>query len=292
MIKFLNMYDISIIGSGASGIAIANKLSKSKNKILLISESDLGRSGYEYKEKQKYKNEISRYRGYFGSLNIWGNVCRPLDKIDFSDPSYIPDKKYFVEASKLLNCSYGIKYWFSSNLHHNLFDRKLCKILSNNKFKQNTYTMNLPPRPINDSLVKKAYTFYNSAEQKISGTKVVCSNVSVEYISKVGSIYSIQGFCKKTKKTINIHSKKIVLATGSISNFEIITRSILFKKLEEKNSILSKIGKNISDHFQGNFGALILDVWSAETSPKALLGIIWTALLLIGLFVTEKNEKN
>jgi L-asparagine transporter-like permease len=40
------------------------------------------------------------------------------------------------------------------------------------------------------------------------------------------------------------------------------------------------------------FGALILDVWSAETSPKALLGIIWTALLLIGLFVTEKNEKN
>ena len=40
------------------------------------------------------------------------------------------------------------------------------------------------------------------------------------------------------------------------------------------------------------FGALVLDIWSAETSPKALLGIIWTALLLIGLFVTEKNEKN
>ena len=40
------------------------------------------------------------------------------------------------------------------------------------------------------------------------------------------------------------------------------------------------------------FGALILDIWSAETSPKALLGIGWTALFLIGLFFAEKNESN
>ena len=40
------------------------------------------------------------------------------------------------------------------------------------------------------------------------------------------------------------------------------------------------------------FGALVLDMWSAETSPKALLGIGWTALFLIGLFFAEKNEKN
>ena len=39
------------------------------------------------------------------------------------------------------------------------------------------------------------------------------------------------------------------------------------------------------------FGALVLDMWSAETSPKALLGIGWTALFLIGLFFAEKNEK-
>ena len=39
------------------------------------------------------------------------------------------------------------------------------------------------------------------------------------------------------------------------------------------------------------FGALVLDIWSAQTSPKALLGIGWTALLLVGLYLTEKNEK-
>tara|TARA_B100001121_G_scaffold121437_1_gene106501 strand:+ start:478 stop:651 length:174 start_codon:yes stop_codon:yes gene_type:complete len=41
------------------------------------------------------------------------------------------------------------------------------------------------------------------------------------------------------------------------------------------------------------FGALVLDIWSAETSVfKGLLGLGWTALLLIGLFFAEKHEKN
>ena len=39
------------------------------------------------------------------------------------------------------------------------------------------------------------------------------------------------------------------------------------------------------------FGALVLNLWSAETSPKSLLGILWTALFLVGLFYSEKNEK-
>ena len=41
------------------------------------------------------------------------------------------------------------------------------------------------------------------------------------------------------------------------------------------------------------FGALFLKIWSADTSVfKGLLGLGWTALLLIGLFFAEKYEKN
>ncbi len=41
------------------------------------------------------------------------------------------------------------------------------------------------------------------------------------------------------------------------------------------------------------FGALFLDIWSADTSVlKGLLGLGWTALLLIGLFFAEKHEKD
>ena len=39
------------------------------------------------------------------------------------------------------------------------------------------------------------------------------------------------------------------------------------------------------------FSALVLDLWSAETGPKAFIGIIWTAILLIALFYCEKNER-
>ena len=41
------------------------------------------------------------------------------------------------------------------------------------------------------------------------------------------------------------------------------------------------------------FGALVLNIWSADTNVfKGLLGLGWTALLLIGLFFAEKNEGN
>ena len=40
-------------------------------------------------------------------------------------------------------------------------------------------------------------------------------------------------------------------------------------------------------------GALVFKIWSADTSVfKGLLGLGWTALLLIGIFFSEKNEKN
>ena len=35
------------------------------------------------------------------------------------------------------------------------------------------------------------------------------------------------------------------------------------------------------------FGALVLDLWSAETGPKALIGMAWTALFLIALYFAE-----
>ena len=41
------------------------------------------------------------------------------------------------------------------------------------------------------------------------------------------------------------------------------------------------------------FGALVLKIWGADTSVlKGLLGLGWTALLLIGIFFAEKNENN
>ena len=38
------------------------------------------------------------------------------------------------------------------------------------------------------------------------------------------------------------------------------------------------------------FGALALDMWSAETGPKVFVGIVWTVILLITLHYTEMHE--
>ena len=38
-------------------------------------------------------------------------------------------------------------------------------------------------------------------------------------------------------------------------------------------------------------GMFVLDIWSAETSPKALLGIAWTTLFAIALFFAEKEKE-
>ncbi len=38
------------------------------------------------------------------------------------------------------------------------------------------------------------------------------------------------------------------------------------------------------------FGALVLDLWSAETGPKAFIGIVWTAILLVALLYADKYE--
>ena len=56
---------------------------------------------------------------------------------------------------------------------------------------------------------------------------------------------------------------------------------------------MSKVTIVISIYILGLiFGALFLDIWSADTSVfKGLLGLGWTALLLIGLFFADKNEK-
>ena len=37
------------------------------------------------------------------------------------------------------------------------------------------------------------------------------------------------------------------------------------------------------------FGALVLNIWSAETGPKAFIGIIWTAILLIATFLCRQK---
>ena len=39
------------------------------------------------------------------------------------------------------------------------------------------------------------------------------------------------------------------------------------------------------------FGALVLNLWSADTGPKVFVGFAWTIILLITLHYADKYEK-
>ena len=39
------------------------------------------------------------------------------------------------------------------------------------------------------------------------------------------------------------------------------------------------------------FGALALELWSADTGPKTFIGVFWTGILSITLLYKDKYEK-
>ena len=39
------------------------------------------------------------------------------------------------------------------------------------------------------------------------------------------------------------------------------------------------------------FGALVLELWSADTGPKAFIGMIWTIIFIIALFYADKYDQ-
>lgn len=258
MTKAFIMIDIAIIGAGASGLTLATKFSMSNDRVALLSEKKLGTFSHSYKSKL-FKNEISGYKGLGGGLNVWGNVCRPLDPEDYKFKSLYPKKKYFYEASKLLNCEFGNRFWFSENKLFDIGDSDINTILSENNINQNIYSMTIPPRGISLDVINKIYSVIKSCDLKNNhAKKIVVDDIKIYSIRlNKNKTYSIIGRCQNTNKQILIKAKKIVMASGTVNNFEIISRSILNKLLPNHNNILSKIGINISDHIQGNIGALL-----------------------------------
>ena len=78
----------------------------------------------------------------------------------------------------------------------------------------------------------------------------------------------------------------ILVATGYANNpflYSDIVTTTTHKSLRGPRSGMIFSKKGFSDK---------IDIWSADTNIlKGLLGLAWTALLLIGIFFTEKKEK-
>ncbi|MBW4647072.1 MAG: GMC family oxidoreductase [Goleter apudmare HA4340-LM2] len=88
--------DICIVGAGAAGITLVKEfLSKSYRVCLLesggIEPDEVTQSLSEGEDVEfPYFKYIKSSRSLGGNTNLWQSWCRPLDKIDFEDRSWVP----------------------------------------------------------------------------------------------------------------------------------------------------------------------------------------------------------
>jgi len=84
------VYDIAIIGGGAAGLYLANKLSNKKNLILIESGDNkkFSRNNQNHKfimhKNSKNKLNTDQVSGLGGNTNIWGGQLLPFTKNDIN----------------------------------------------------------------------------------------------------------------------------------------------------------------------------------------------------------------
>ena len=90
--------DTCIIGAGAAGIALALRLNRKAQRVLLL---DSGVDSPDPETQALYDGEVVdpdlhsplikyRQRRFGGSTTIWGGRCMPFDEIDFETRCWMP----------------------------------------------------------------------------------------------------------------------------------------------------------------------------------------------------------
>src|SRR5258707_6810447 len=90
-------FDLCIVGAGAAGITLAHALAGTSRRIALVESGGLSFAP-ETQALQAgesvglpYHVGESRLRFFGGSTNHWAGACRPLDAIDFTERTWLPE---------------------------------------------------------------------------------------------------------------------------------------------------------------------------------------------------------
>ena len=236
--KIKSSYDICIVGAGASGLVISEKLSK-KHKILII---EGGSFDISEKSQEIYAGKVigdnyfdlttTRLRYFGGSTNHWGGWVRNFDNGDFEKNEKLnltnwPIKKksldfYLDEACKILNIK---NYFKTSNFEISSFNKVIYQ------------------RVTEPHLFSKPYI------NKIKNSKNIdlCLNsnlINAEIKNQLVTKILISDFKNYKKEII---SKKFILCTGGLENSRIL---LWLKKNNPNSQIFSNdnIGKYFFEH--------------------------------------------
>ncbi len=255
-----NKFDVCIIGAGAAGITIANKLKKAGLKIALCEAGS-----YEYTEESQdfYKGklvgdhyfdlDIARLRYLGGSTNHWGGWCRSFEPVDF-DRGYLGEEyKWpitYKELFKFRNTACNILEIDDDFDFKSSEDKKVKKI----KFQFS------PPVRFKDK--------YQDELQKASNVNVFI-NANLYDISGENSIIKFAHFKSYTKNKIKIQASKFIFAMGGIEN----SRFLLWFKKKYQNKFFDNttpIGKYWMEHPHFNLGSALVNKSVTEQTYYSL----------------------
>jgi hypothetical protein len=279
----IGAYDLVIVGAGAAGITLANKLAGSGKKIALV---EGGGIEYSAGSQALYTGRVigdpyfdlrgARLRYFGGSTNHWTGWCRGFDEIDFKRgyfgeeyewPITLSDVNgYMGEACKILEISIG----FSD------------KLIPGSVMKQMQYKFSPPVRfkdKYFDELSSSANVtvFLNSTLTDISGTSGRISSASFK---------SLNG------NEVRISGASFVFAMGGIEN----SRYLLWFKKKYANKFFSAglpIGQYWMEHPHFTLGRAIVDKSKVSSRYYSLDGRAQQSarILNCGFRVHHVNEE-
>lgn len=244
-----NNFDICIVGAGAAGITIANKLGKNGLKIALC---EAGSEEYTEESQDNYKGEITgdhyfdldiaRLRYLGGTTNHWNGWCRSFEPVDF-DRGYLGNEyKWPISYNELFK-----------------FRKEACDILEiandfdfnkteNNYVKKIKFQFSPPVR------FKDKYQFDLKKSSNIS----LLLNANLEDISGDHNTINYAYFKSYTNKKIKIKASRFIFAMGGIEN----SRFLLWfaKKYQTKYfDDNTPIGKYWMEHPHFNLGSALVE---------------------------------
>lgn len=212
-------YDICIIGAGAAGLYIANKLKEKKLSLAIV---EIGGNDFikdEYKsflpifESDIYPGAIDgRNFGLGGSTQSWGGVLIPYSTYDckvndtnYSSWSYINSVVEDNHKEVLKNLKISDK--------NDFFDKELIidSQLTNNNY-VNAYSKTIHPNNRNFS------NFFDNKEAKFYKNSII----KKWKINDNNELLSIDIFSTINKKLYNIRAKNFVICAGAIESTRIL----------------------------------------------------------------------
>ena len=244
--------DITIVGAGAAGIALAREFINSQAEVLLLESGDLE---FDKPTQDLYIGDVvghqfppldvARLRYFGGTTNHWTGFSRPLDPVDFEKRSYIPYSGWpFSRAD--LNPFYARA-------------QSVCQ-LGPFDYGETSWTKdgNLPLR-LRRSVIDAAQVFQSSTRllfgeiyrDELRNAK----NVSVVFNSNVTNIELNENARAVTRMhvvslsgmTYQVKSTAYVLATGGIENARILLNADS-KRATGLGNTHGNVGRFFMDH--------------------------------------------